>query len=52
MNPLAEFAARISDAPLAPDRGGYTLTMRECAGAEEAIAVDRLLVRFRDPALA
>lgn len=24
--------------PLSPDRGGYTLTMRECAGAEESLA--------------
>lgn len=39
MNQLAELAARISDAPLAPDRGGYTLTMRECRGSEEALAV-------------
>lgn len=39
MKALAEFAARISDTPLAPDRGGYTLTMRECKGAEETLAV-------------
>lgn len=24
--------------PMAPDRGGYTLTMRECAGSEECLA--------------
>jgi hypothetical protein len=25
-------------APLAPDRGGYTLTMRECSGSEDVLA--------------
>jgi hypothetical protein len=39
VKPLAELAAAISHAPLSPERGGYTLTMRECAGAEEAAAV-------------
>lgn len=39
MNPLAEFAGRLSASPLSPDRGGYTLTMRECLGSEEALAV-------------
>lgn len=31
---LAAFDAR----PISPDRGGYTLTMRECAGSEESLA--------------
>lgn len=47
MKDFAEFARRISDAPLSPDRGGYTLTMRECAGSEEALA---LLEKEGDPA--
>lgn len=38
MKDFAAFARRISDAPLSPDRGGYTLTMRECRGAEETLA--------------
>jgi len=49
VSPLAEFAARLSDAPLAPDRGGYTLTMRECAGAEEALAVLEQEAETLDP---
>jgi len=49
VNPLAAFAARISDMPLSPDRGGYTLTMRECAGAEEALAFLEQQGAPRDP---
>ncbi len=35
---LAADVAAISATPLSPDRGGYTLTMRECAGSEEVLA--------------
>lgn len=34
-------ARRVGGTALSPDRGGYTLTMRECAGADECIAALR-----------
>jgi hypothetical protein len=47
---LAALAARITDAPLSPDRGGYTLTMRECRGSEETLAVLEQEAEALDPA--
>jgi hypothetical protein len=47
---LAALAARITDAPLSPDRGGYTLTMRECLGSEETLAVLEQEAEALDPA--
>ena len=35
---LLRAAQRLSQAPMSPDRGGYTLTMRECQGAEDVLS--------------
>ena len=45
--PLGQALQQLSQPPLSPNRGGYTLTMRECEGVETVL--DRLAGEAVDP---